>query len=96
VTFQASEYQVGIFLFARGKGKAAVTHHDTGNTVITGAGTDGVPENLGIHMSMTVDEARRNHMTFSINGLFSFFVNATNFSNLAVVNRNVGAIPGTA
>ena len=94
--FQVTEYQVSILLFTRRQGKAAVAHHHTGDAVIAGAGTDGVPENLGVHMGMAVDKAGRNHMTFCINGLFGFFVNAANLRDLTVCNRNVGAIPGTA
>ena len=94
--FQVTKYQVSILLLTRRKGKTAVTHHHTGNAVIAGAGTDGVPKDLCVHMGMTVDKAGGNHMTLCIDGLFSFFVNATNFRDFAAFNRNVGSIPGTA
>ena len=55
--FQVAKHQVGLGFPARGQGEATVAHDDAGDAVVAGTRADGVPEHLGVHVGMAVDES---------------------------------------
>ena len=64
--FEIAKHQIRFLLPAGRQGEAAVAHDDAGDAVVAGAGAEGIPEHLRIHVRMPVDEAGRHHMAFRI------------------------------
>src|SRR6266566_2487837 len=60
------------------------------------AGAKRIPEDLGIHMRMRVDEARRNHMAVGIDYLARGLVHFPDGGDSSVDDPHVGPIPWEA
>src|SRR5262245_52594115 len=60
------------------------------------AAAQGVPESLGIHVSMGVDEARGHDMALGVNRLFGSIPQFADRGDLATGDADIGAIAGQA
>ena len=94
--FQVAENIVDLFLAAGRQGKAAITHDDRGNAVIAGAGSQRIPKNLRVHVGVSVDEARCDHVALGIHDFIRRRVDAADPGNLAVLHANIGAVTRAA
>jgi hypothetical protein len=91
-TLEIAEHQVGLALAAGRQRESAVPHHDGGDAVIAGAGADRIPEHLGVHVGVAVDEAGRHHMALGVDGLARRRRDAPDERDLARLDADVGAI----
>ena len=53
---QVADDEASVRLGARGERKSAITHHHAGDAVPAGGGAERVPEDLGVHVGVAVDE----------------------------------------
>ena len=84
-----------LILLATGRQReAAVAHHYTGDAVPAGAGTQGIPEHLRVHMGMGIDETWCHDMAVGVEDLLGAVANFADGSNLAVDNAHVSAKAG--
>jgi hypothetical protein len=86
--------QVALRLAARREREAAVAHHDRGDSVPAGAGAHGIPEDLGVHVRVTVDKARRDDLPIGVDHLTGGLADPPDGRDPAVTNRDVGPIAG--
>src|ERR1700730_193761 len=91
-TFEIAEHQVRLALAARRQGETAVAHNHGGDAVIARAGADRIPEYLGVHMGVAVDEARRDHVAVGVDGLPARRSDTADEGDLAFLDADVGAI----
>src|SRR5579875_2313522 len=82
-----------IFLSARRERKPAVAHHHSRDAMPTGAGSEGIPEDLGIHMCMSVDDPGSDYVSFGVDDLASSISQPADADNLAFSNSQVGTKP---
>ena len=87
---EIAEYEVGLGLPAGREGEAAIAHHHAGDAVVARAGADGVPEHLGIHVRMAVDEARCDNVALGVDGLPCLVRDATDRRDVAVLDPDIG------
>ena len=58
--------------------------------MVTGTRAYPIPEDLGVHVGVAIDEARCHHMAFGVDGLGTLFANAADHRNLAVRDAHIG------
>ena len=96
--FEVAEHEVRLALAARRQREAAIAHDHAGHALETGAGADRVPEDLGVHVRVAVDEARRHDMTLGIEGFHGGRGDAADLGDLAILDADIAAKarqPGT-
>ena len=94
-TFEIPEHQVGVFLLAGREGKAAVAHHNACHAVVARTRANRIPEDLGVHVGVTIYKPGGHNMTICINRLGSLLRDATNRSNQPVFNAHISAVRST-
>jgi hypothetical protein len=67
---QVVQHQIHVRRRARCQREPAIAHDHAGHPMPAGIGADGVPEDLGVHMGVAVDEAGRDHMTLGVDNFF--------------------------
>ena len=90
--FEIPEHVVGFRLAARRQGEAAIAHHCGGDTVVAGTTAERIPERLGVHVGVTVDEARRDDHTLGVYGPASGFGDAPDARDAPAGNADIGAV----
>ncbi|CAB4992064.1 unannotated protein [freshwater metagenome] len=70
--------------------ETTIAHHHCRHAVPTRIRTRGIPEHLGIHMRMTVDETGCNHIATSIDLDLPAFRNFTNARDSSVGDSDIG------
>ena len=65
-TLQVAEYEIRLALPARRQSEAAVAHHNARHAVVARTGSEVIPEHLGIHVRMAVDESGCDDVTFRV------------------------------
>src|SRR5262249_40595617 len=93
---QIADHEVTVFLGAGREGEAAVAHDHGGDAVPAGAGPQGIPEDLGVHVGMAIHEAGRHHLTFGVQHLLGRFTYATDGGDLAPLDAHICAISRTS
>ena len=86
--------QVLVGLGARGQREAAIAQDGRGDPVPRRAGAERVPEHLGVHMGMDLDEAGRHEFALGIDLLGASFTDPADGGDAAVLHADVGAVPG--
>ena len=76
------------------QGEAAIAHHDRGDAVPARAGAQRIPEVLGVHVRVAIDEPRRDHVTVGVDDRARGLSNTTERRDVAVTDRHVGAVAG--
>src|ERR1019366_4395163 len=70
----------------------AVAHHRRGHAVPAGTGAGGVPEDLGIHVGVAVDEAGGDHMPVGIDLVAGPLVDPPDEADAAVDDAHIGPV----
>src|SRR5882672_4031085 len=83
-------------LAAGGKREAAVAHHHAGHTVPARAGPERIPEDLRVHVGVSVHEARRHHLAVGVEDLTRGLTNAADGRDASVSHRDIAPIAGEA
>ena len=94
--FEIAEHEVRIVRAARRQREAAVAHHDARHAVVARTRTKRIPEHLGVHVGVTVHEARRDDVPFRIDGLLRTLLEAANRRDAAVRDSDIRAEPRCA
>ena len=90
---EVAEHEIGLALAARREREAAISHHHAGNALEAGAGADRIPEDLGVHVGMAVDEARRHDMARGVDRLArGGAIDAADLDDPAIAHTHVAAI----
>ena len=85
--------EIGLGLAAGRQGEAAVAHQHRRHALKAGAGADRIPEDLGVHVSVAIDEARRDDAALGVERLLGGgAVDAADLGDLAVLHTDVCAI----
>ena len=82
----------------RSQREAAVAHHRGRHAVPAGAAPRGVPEDLGVHVGVPVDEPRGDHMAFGIDLFRAALGDLAHRGDAAVDHPDIGperSEPGT-
>ena len=72
--------------------EAAVAHDHAGDAVPARAGAERVPEHLGVHVGVAVDEAGRDHVAFGVDLVGAPFADAADGGDAAPPDADIGAI----
>ena len=92
-TLEVAHHEVG-FLGATGRQcEAAIAHDDRGHALEARAGADRIPEDLGVHVGVAVDEARRHDPALGVKRfLGGSAIDAADLGDLAVLHADIAAI----
>src|SRR5215472_9022372 len=90
---EIADHQGAVRLGAGCESEAAVTHHDASDAVPAGGGPERIPEDLGVHVGMAVNEARGDDATFGVDDLAGRLTDAANGGDAPLFDADVGAIP---
>ena len=88
--FQIAHDEQLVCFAARGEREAAVPHHYAGDPVPARAGAQRVPEHLGVHMRMAVDEAGRHDVPLGIDDLCGTVAQAADRRDFPLDDPDVG------
>src|SRR5437867_4442984 len=83
-----------VLVRARSEREAAVAHHDAGDAVPARARPERIPEDLGVHVRVAVDEARGHHAALGVEHLARALADAADGGDTAVLDSHVGAEAG--
>ncbi len=72
--------------------EAAVAHHHAGDAVVARAAADRVPEHLGVHVRVAVDEAGRDDEAVGVDLTLALLVDPADGGDGAAVDADIGAI----
>jgi len=89
---QVAHDQGLVLLRARRQREAAVAHDDAGHAVPAGAGAEGIPEDLRVHVGVAVDEAGRHDHAVGVHDLAGALADAADRRDAAVLHGHVGAM----
>ena len=92
--FEVPEDQVRFLLAAGRQRESAVAHDDARHAVVAGAGADRVPEHLGVHVRVPVDEAGCHDVPFGVDVVRAALPDAADGGDPAVRDAEVRAIGG--
>ena len=77
---------------AGGQREAAVAHDDRGDAVVARRGPEGIPEDLGVHVGVAVDEAWRDDEPVGVDDLARPLADAADRIDPAVAHADVGRV----
>src|SRR5262249_32450986 len=83
---------VALHVFARREREAAIAHDDGGDAVPAGAAAQRIPEHLGVHVRVAVDETRRDHLAGGVDLFLAFFRYAPDRRNSITGHADVRSI----
>src|SRR3989441_8512691 len=90
---EIADDEVLVLLGAGGEREAAVTHHDRGDAVPAGRGTERIPEDLRVHVRVAVHEARCDHLALGVDHFAGALPDPADRDDAAVPHADVGPIP---
>jgi len=91
---EVADDEASVRLGARGEREAAIAHDDAGDAVPAGGGAERVPEDLGVHVGVPVDEAGRDDLAVGVDDLARRLPDAANAGDAAALDADVGAVLG--
>jgi hypothetical protein len=83
---------VALRLGRRREREPAVTHDHGGHAVVARERSEGIPEDLRVHVGVAVDEARRDDVPVGVDVLGTSFANAPDGGDAVADDADVGAI----
>ena len=76
----------------RGQRESAVAHHCRGDAVPARTASRGIPEHLGVHMGMPVDETRRHNVALGIDLDATTFGDPPDRGDAIAHHANIGSV----
>ena len=91
---EVADDQLAAVGMGRGQREAAVAHHHGRDAVPARGGAERIPEHLGVHVGVAVDEAGRDDVALGVDLLATLVLDAADAGDSPVANPDVGSVRG--